>query len=105
MQSLNITPRPAAGQITLLLNYFFLFSTIYIYIIERIVSAVIAARPRLGDEEFFQSNNNFNDTNINNSNSNSESEFVADFDSHFGSIDSSNKDSNEKLTETKLQTI
>ena len=44
------------------------------------MNAVIAARPRLGDEEFFQNNSN-------NNNNNSNLEFVADFESHFDTIE------------------
>lgn len=81
MQSLNIKPRPAAGK---LLFSLWVSSKILI-ILERIVSAVIAARPRLGDEELLSQNNSINS---------SESQFVADFDSHFGSIESSDQNSN-----------
>jgi hypothetical protein len=49
MQSLSITPRPAAGKIVTPS-----LPLISLPLSERIVSAVIAARPRLGDETCFQ---------------------------------------------------
>jgi hypothetical protein len=58
MLSLNITPRPAAGEKTpSLLSYLILYLISLPLMTERIVSAVIAARPRLGDEACFQTEN------------------------------------------------
>jgi hypothetical protein len=53
MQSLNIKHRPAVGTLARSLPHLFFLPKLTSLPSERIVSAVIAARPRLGDEEGF----------------------------------------------------